>query len=108
LVVKGLDESVLHMHLGDRYKLSFGNDLACKCFSKCPEQLNICMSYVVPNGKPSSAGKPRIAPGAEVEYEVSQDKLLSFYDLFDLLLCSRVCRWSWWSFPVKAMISLLT
>ena len=53
LLVKGLDDSVVHMKVGDRYKLSFGGDLA---FGQ--------------KGKPSSPGKPRIPPNAEVTFEV--------------------------------------
>ena len=53
LVVKGMDDSVMQMHVGDRLKLKFGGD------------------YAFPNGKPSSPGRPRISPGAEIEYEVS-------------------------------------
>jgi FKBP-type peptidyl-prolyl cis-trans isomerase len=52
LVVKGLDDSVVQMHLGDRYLLQFGGD------------------YAFPKGKPSSPGRPRIAPGGDVTYEV--------------------------------------
>eukprot|EP01035_Chromulina_nebulosa_P018894 gene18894-24691_t len=52
LVVKGLDESVLQMHPGDRYRLIFGGDLA------------------FPDGRASAPGRPRILPKAEVEYEV--------------------------------------
>ena len=40
------------MRVGDRWKLSFGGDLA------------------FPNGKPSSAGKARIPPNGVVDYEV--------------------------------------
>mmetsp|Transcript_24359 Transcript_24359/g.24620 ORF Transcript_24359/g.24620 Transcript_24359/m.24620 type:complete len:208 (+) Transcript_24359:71-694(+) len=52
-IVKGLDDSVLQMKVGDRWKLTFGGDLA---FGK--------------KGKPSAPGKPRIPPNAEIDYEV--------------------------------------
>lgn len=52
LVVKGLDTAVVNMHVGDRYKLTFGGD------------------YAFPGGRGSSAGKPRIPPGADIDYEV--------------------------------------
>ena len=52
LVVKGLDTAVINMHVGDRYKLTFGGD------------------YAFPGGRGSSAGKPRIPPGADIDYEV--------------------------------------
>eukprot|EP00596_Hydrurales_sp_CCMP1899_P010811 CAMPEP_0119051090 /NCGR_PEP_ID=MMETSP1177-20130426/72826_1 /TAXON_ID=2985 /ORGANISM="Ochromonas sp, Strain CCMP1899" /LENGTH=141 /DNA_ID=CAMNT_0007030181 /DNA_START=197 /DNA_END=622 /DNA_ORIENTATION=+ len=52
LVVKGLDDAVINMHVGDRYKLTFGGD------------------YAFPAGRGSSAGKPRIPPGANIDYEV--------------------------------------
>ena len=38
--------------VGDRYKLTFGGD------------------YAFPGGRGSSAGKPRIPPGADIDYEV--------------------------------------
>jgi len=46
-VVKGLDETVLQMKLGQKIKVSFSGE------------------YSFPNGKPSSPGKPRIPPGAQ-------------------------------------------
>ena len=52
LILKGLDEAVVHMKVGETWKLNFGGDLS---FEK---------------GRPSSPGKPRIPPGAEVDYEV--------------------------------------
>lgn len=52
LIVKGLDDAVVHMKLGEKLALSFGGDLA---FEK---------------GRPSSAGKARIPPGATIDYEV--------------------------------------
>ena len=51
--MKGLDDAVTHMKIGDRWKLSFGGDLA---FGS--------------KGKPSAPGKPRIPPNAVVDYEV--------------------------------------
>jgi len=52
-IVRGLDEAVVHMKVGDRWKLSFGGEMA---FGQ--------------KGKPSSPGKPRIPPMAVVDYEV--------------------------------------
>jgi FKBP-type peptidyl-prolyl cis-trans isomerase len=52
LIVKGLDETVLNMHVGDRLHVAFGGDLS------------------FPNGKPQSPGRPRIPPNALVDYEV--------------------------------------
>lgn len=57
-VLKGLDETVLNMHVGDLYKIKFGGDLA---FGE--------------KGKPSAPGKPRIPPNAEVEFEVEFTQL---------------------------------
>ena len=51
-ILKGMDDAVLHMKVGDRWKLKFSGDLS---FEKM---------------KPSSPGKPRIPAGAPVEYEV--------------------------------------
>lgn len=53
LIVKGLDDAVVNMHVGDRYHLVFGGDLA---FGE--------------KGKPSAPGKPRIPPNAAIDYEV--------------------------------------
>jgi FKBP-type peptidyl-prolyl cis-trans isomerase len=53
LVVKGLDDSVTQMRLGDRWHLAFGGDLA---FGE--------------KGRPSAPGKPRIPANAVIEYEV--------------------------------------
>lgn len=52
-VIPGLDESILHMKVGERVKLHFGGDLA------------------FPNGKASAPGRARIPPNAVVDYEVS-------------------------------------
>lgn len=52
LIVKGLDDTVVNMQVGDRYKVKFDGDLS---FEK---------------GLKSSPGKPRIPPRAPVEYEV--------------------------------------
>lgn len=52
LILKGLDDAVTHLHMGERVRLQFGGDLS------------------FPNGKPSSPGKPRIPPRATVDYEV--------------------------------------
>jgi len=52
-IVKGIDECVLHMQVGDRWKVIFsGTDLS------------------FPNGVKAAPGKPRIPAGAEVEYEL--------------------------------------
>ena len=51
-IVKGLDDGVLHMKLGDKLSLSFGGDLGFR------------------EGKPSSAGKARIPPGGTIDYIV--------------------------------------
>ena len=51
-ILKGMDDAVTHMKVGDRWKLKFSGDLS---FEKM---------------KPSSPGKPRIPAGAPVEYEV--------------------------------------
>lgn len=53
LIVKGLDDAVANMQVGDRYKLAFGGPLA---FGE--------------KGKASAPGKPRIPPNAVIEYEV--------------------------------------
>ena len=52
LILKGLDESVVQMKLGDKYHLVFGGNLAFE------------------NGVKSSPGKPRIPAGAEVDYVI--------------------------------------
>jgi len=69
LLLKGMDSAVIHMKVGDRWKLKFGGDLS---FEK---------------GKPSSPGKPRIPAGAAVEYEVElveipgrQEDFIADYD----------------------------
>ena len=66
LIVKGLDDAVATMHVGDRYNLKFSGD---RSFEK---------------GKPSSPGKPRIPPGGEVEYEVELTELPSAAEEFIL------------------------
>jgi len=53
LLLKGIDESVVNMHVGDKYHLVFGGDLA---FGQ--------------KGRPSAPGKPRIPPMATLEYDV--------------------------------------
>lgn len=57
-ILKGLDETIMNMHVGEVYKLKFGGDLA---FGE--------------KGKPSAPGKPRIPPNAEIEYEVEFTEL---------------------------------
>jgi FKBP-type peptidyl-prolyl cis-trans isomerase len=57
LIIKGLDDAIPNMHVGERIKLTFSGD---RSFEK---------------GKASSPGKPRIPPGAEVEYEVELTEL---------------------------------
>ena len=57
-ILKGLDETIMNMHVGEVYKVKFGGDLA---FGE--------------KGKPSAPGKPRIPPNAEVEYEVEFTEL---------------------------------
>jgi len=53
LLIKGVDDAVVNMHVGDRFHLNFGGDLAFGA-----------------KGKPSSPGKPRIPPNAAVDFEV--------------------------------------
>jgi len=53
LLLKGIDESVVNMHVGDKYHLVFGGDLA---FGQ--------------KGRSSAPGKPRIPPMAVVEYDL--------------------------------------
>lgn len=57
LIVKGLDDAIPNMHVGDKFKLVFSGD---RSFEK---------------GKPSSPGKPRLPPGGEIEYEVELTEL---------------------------------
>ena len=57
-ILKGLDDTVATMHVGDRYILQFGGDLA---FGE--------------KGRPSAPGKPRIPPNAIVDYEVELEAL---------------------------------
>lgn len=52
LIIKGVDDAIMNMHVGDRYKLKFGGDLGFE------------------NGKPSKPGSPRIPPKADLDYEV--------------------------------------
>ena len=52
-ILKGLDDTVVNMKVGDRLAVSFGGDLA---FGQ--------------KGRPSAPGKPRIPPMATVDYEV--------------------------------------
>ena len=52
-ILKGLDDTIIHMRVGDRFKVSFGG-----------------LELSFPNIIKSSPGKPRIPAGAEVEYEV--------------------------------------
>ena len=47
----------MHMKEGERLTVQFGGDLS------------------FPNGKPSSPGKPRIPPGARLDYEVLLESL---------------------------------
>jgi len=60
LIVKGLDDAVPAMHVGDRVSLKFSGD---RSFEK-----------VIAS---SSPGKPRITPGTEVEYGVELTELPS-------------------------------
>mmetsp|Transcript_4666 Transcript_4666/g.7674 ORF Transcript_4666/g.7674 Transcript_4666/m.7674 type:complete len:203 (-) Transcript_4666:670-1278(-) len=53
LLLKGVDDAVVNMHLGDTYHLVFGGDLG---FGE--------------KGRPSAPGKPRIPPNAELDFEV--------------------------------------
>jgi peptidylprolyl isomerase len=55
LLVKGLDDAIVQMKVGDQWKLQFGGNLA---FGE--------------KGKPSSPGKPRIPPNAEISFEVNR------------------------------------
>jgi len=55
LLLKGVDDAVVNMHLGDTYHLVFGGDLG---FGE--------------KGRPSAPGKPRIPPNAELDFEVSR------------------------------------
>ena len=57
-VLPGLDETVINMHVGDTYAVSFGGDLG---FGQ--------------KGRPSAPGKPRIPPNAEIDYEVTLERL---------------------------------
>lgn len=57
-IIKGLDDSVVHMKMGDQFKLEFGGELG---FGE--------------KGKPSAPGKPRIPPNAVLEYEVLLEDL---------------------------------
>eukprot|EP01041_Mallomonas_annulata_P009547 gene9547-19846_t len=66
-IVKGLDDTIIHMKVGDRLKLQFGGDLA---FGS--------------KGKASSPGKPRIPPMAEIDYEVELVELPGYGD--DIIL----------------------
>jgi len=66
LIIKGLDDAIPTMHVGDRVSLKFSGD---RSFEK---------------GKASSPGKPRIPPGAEVEYEVELTELPSAAEEFIL------------------------
>lgn len=52
IIVKGLDDTVVHMRSGEKYHVQFGGELA------------------FPNGRPSAPGRPRILPNADVDYEV--------------------------------------
>jgi peptidylprolyl isomerase len=52
-VVPGLDETISHMHVGDRYKLVFGGKLG---FGE--------------KSLPAAPGRPRIPPNADLEYDV--------------------------------------
>lgn len=70
LIVKGLDDAVANMQVGDRYKLTFGGSLG---FGE--------------KGKPSAPGKPRIPPNAEINYEVelveipgTQEEMIADYE----------------------------
>ncbi len=69
LILKGLDETVMHMNVGETWNIVFGGDLS---FEKV---------------RPSSPGKPRIPAGAEVEYTVTlveipgtADEFIADYD----------------------------
>ena len=58
MIVKGLDDAIPNMSVGDRWKLSFGGDLA---FGE--------------KGKPSAPGRPRIPPNAVIDYEVELEDI---------------------------------
>eukprot|EP00601_Ochromonadales_sp_CCMP2298_P027646 CAMPEP_0173294086 /NCGR_PEP_ID=MMETSP1143-20121109/13675_1 /TAXON_ID=483371 /ORGANISM="non described non described, Strain CCMP2298" /LENGTH=165 /DNA_ID=CAMNT_0014233719 /DNA_START=144 /DNA_END=641 /DNA_ORIENTATION=+ len=69
ILLKGLDDAVPNMHVGDRYHLVFGGDLAFGA-----------------KGRSSSPGKPRIPPMADVDFEVvlesipgSEEEFISDY-----------------------------
>jgi FKBP-type peptidyl-prolyl cis-trans isomerase len=64
LIVKGLDDSVVQMNVGDRWRLAFGG------------------SYAFEKGKPSAPGKPRIPPNADIEYEVELEDIPGIADEF--------------------------
>lgn len=51
-LVKGLDDAIVQMQVGDRWRLEFGGDLG---FGS--------------KGKPSSPGKARIPPNAVIDFE---------------------------------------
>ena len=57
LIMKGVDDAVVHMKEGEKLALQFGGDNS------------------FPNGKPSSPGKPRIPAGAVVDYVVLLEAL---------------------------------
>ena len=56
-IMKGVDDAVIHLKVGEKVALRFGGDLS------------------FPNGKPSSPGKPRIPAGAVVDYVVELESL---------------------------------
>jgi FKBP-type peptidyl-prolyl cis-trans isomerase len=64
-VLPGLDETVVNMHVGETLAVSFGGDLG---FGQ--------------KGRPSAPGKPRIPPNAEIEYEVTLERLPGVGDEF--------------------------
>ena len=57
LIVKGLDDAIVHMKEGEILKLKFSGDLGFA------------------NGKPSSPGKPKIPKNAELQYVVELESL---------------------------------
>ena len=67
MILKGLDDAVVNMHVGDRYHVTFGGDLAFGT-----------------KGRPSAPGKPRIPPNAEVDYEVLLCPFFNYYTTFTM------------------------
>ena len=64
-ILTGLDETVGNMHVGEQVAVTFGGDLAFGA-----------------KGRPSAPGKPRIPPNAEIDYEVTLERLPGVGDEF--------------------------